>query len=321
MLSDLDAIVEHDVPLGPEHTWFRIGGRADVVVRPRTTEALAQLMARCHEMQRPLRVLGTGANLLVDDGGVGGIVVRLTEPVFTEGAYLHRHRPNRGAGQAGDAFRVMAGHKLEKLIKSTAKRGLRGLERLAGIPASVGGAIRMNAGGRWGAIGDAVSAVGCLTPQGELIVYRRSEVEFEYRRCSLIEPVILWAEFQLEPDDPELVYADFMETWEYKRGSQPLGEPSAGCVFKNPPDPARPGARRSAGQIIDELGLKGLEVGGARVSSAHANFVVTRSGCPAGDVIRLLEQIQARVRDERGVELEREVVIWRRRADRERDLA
>ncbi len=319
LLTDLDVNVQTDVPLGPR-TWFKIGGRADYLVSPNTVEALATLTSRCRESDTPLRVLGAGANLLVDDEGVDGVVVELTAPVFRADSWIHRHRPNRG-GEQGDGLRVMAGTRLEVLARGASRHGMRGLERLAGIPATLGGAIRMNAGGKWGEIGDLITLVGCIDLNGRQVVYQGREIEWAYRRCSIIDPVILWAELALTPDDPEQVYADYTEIMREKTASQPMGDNSAGCVFKNPPHPETTGFRISAGRIIDRAGLRGLRIGGAEVSSRHANFIVAEKGCPTADVLALISRVEARVFEETGFRLERELVVWRRRETDQTEVA
>ena len=337
MLADVDALVQHDAPIGAELTWYGLGGRADTLVRPRSVAALQTLLKRCRESGVTLRVLGSGANLLVADEGVDGIVVRLDQPAFRDASTIHRHRNGRGGspapgggamaaeetvreslggaegvGERGDGMRVMAGASLEKLVMHTATRGLSGIEALAGIPASIGGAIRMNAGGKFGAIADTVASVGCLTLDGSLKVYHRLHIDFDYRRCSIIDPVILWAELKLSPQDPKKTHARVKEIFKYKKDSQPMAEKSAGCAFKNPRSLDEPGRRVSAGQLIDRAGLKGYSIGGAAISERHANFFVAREGATADDLIRLMDHAAAVVKRELGYELKREVVVWRR---------
>ncbi|MFG0329551.1 MAG: UDP-N-acetylmuramate dehydrogenase [Phycisphaerales bacterium] len=314
LVDDLEVIVEYDAAIGRDMTWYGIGGNADTLVRPRTVNALRTLLRRAREESITVRVLGSGANLLVDDDGVDGIVVHLDEAPFREASTIHRHRKNRGgAGEAGDGARIMAGASMERLVIRFALDGMSGIEMMAGVPSSLGGAIRMNAGGKFGSIGDAVAAVGALDLDGRLVVHPAEELEFGYRRTSLIEPVILWAELKLTPDDPKRVHERVKEIFKYKKSSQPMGEASAGCVFKNPPSPQNPQQRMSAGELIDRAGLKGLSKGGAMISERHANFFVAREGASARDLIQLIELAVSRVRDQFGVELRRELVVWRRK--------
>jgi len=209
------------------------------------------------------------------------------------------------------AAQVLAGADLSKTLMDTVRRGLDGLTQMAGIPASVGGAIRMNAGGAYGCIGDAVASVTCITRGGEIVTYPRAELHFGYRETNIPDPVIISAVFNLTPDDPVRVRSRVKEIFAYKKSTQPLADHSAGCTFKNPIDPVTE-QRVSAGKLIEEAGMKGHTVGGASISRHHANFVVTQPGARTDDVLRLLDEVKQRVFEHAGLELEEEVVIWRR---------
>jgi len=305
LFGDLDVTVTADAPIGTM-TWYGIGGRADFLVRPHSVEALQTLARRCARSGTPLRVLGSGANLLVADEGVGGIVVRLDDPVFRK----LRYNPDGVV----DAMQAMAGADMAKTLMDTTRRGLAGLSQMAGIPASIGGAVRMNAGGAFGCIGDAVRRVTCITRQGETVTYDAASLRFEYRATNIPDPIILATTFDLQPGDPVALRERVKEIFAYKKASQPLADNSAGCTFKNPYDPVLE-ARVPAGKLIDEAGLKGETVGGATVSDQHANFVLTRPGATATDVLKLLDLIRRRVFETSGLELEREIVVWRRGDD------
>ncbi len=284
-------------------TWYAIGGRADLLVRPRSVEALATLLRRCSRSGTPFHVLGSGANLLVADEGVDGVVVKLDHETFTEIRY-NAH---------GDvhAMKAMAGADMSKTLMDAARRGLEGLSQMAGIPATIGGAIRMNAGGAYGSIGQSVESVTCLTRSGEKVVYPASEVKFDYRGTNIPDPLILSATFSLTPTDPLALRERVKEIFAFKKSTQPLGDNSAGCTFKNPIDPVS-GQRVPAGKLIDDAGLKGLAVGGATVSERHANFIVTRPGASADNVLSLLAQVKKRVFEKHGIELKEEIAVWRR---------
>jgi UDP-N-acetylmuramate dehydrogenase len=306
LFSDLDVEFTTDAPIGTTMTWYGIGGNADLLIRPRSLDALRALAKRCRRSNVPLHVLGNGANLLVADEGVDGIVVKLDAPAFRETTWnptgpLHM-------------LRAMAGADMAKTLMDAARRGLDGLSQMAGIPASIGGAVRMNAGGAYGCIGDAVDGVTCLTRQGELVSYPATELVFDYRTTNIPDPIIVSATFALAPDDPIRVRARVKEIFEYKKSTQPLADHSAGCTFKNPIDPVTE-QRVPAGRLIDEAGLKGERIGGATVSTQHANFIVTEPGATAADVIALLDLIRSRVFDHAGLELETEIRIWRRGED------
>lgn len=304
LFADLDVSVELDASLA-QHTWFGIGGRADALVHPHSTEALATLVARCSRDQVPLRILGSGANLLVDDEGIDGVVVKLDHECF--------QRVEFNSDGMVERMRVHGGASMERLVQECARRGLRGIEQMAGIPASLGGAIRMNAGGKFGAIGDAVDAVAVLDRDGQTRIFTRDDIDFGYRHTSLPAGIVLWASLRVAPDDPVACRARVKEIFAYKKASQPMAANSAGCMFRNPTLPN--GTRESAGKLIDLAGLKGTRVRSAFVSQEHGNFIaVDREGGGARteDVRELVELVQRRVFERFGVELETEVVFWRR---------
>lgn len=303
LFGDLDVEATPDAPVGVSMTWYGIGGRADLLIRPRSLEALATLAKRCHRSGTPLRVLGAGANLLVADEGVDGVVVKLDEPALSEIKYNARGEIH--------AMRAMAGADMAKALMDATRRGLEGLSQMAGIPATIGGAIRMNAGGAYGSIGEAVESVACLTRSGEQVVYPAREIEFGYRGTNIPDPVILSATFKLVQADPIKLRDRVKEIFAYKKSTQPLAEHSAGCTFKNPVDPVT-NQRVSAGKLIDQAGLKNLSIGGATVSDRHANFIVTRPGARADDVLQLLTVVKQRVFAHCGIELKEEIAIWRR---------
>ena len=284
-------------------TWYGIGGRADLLIKPRTLEALQTLVKRGHRSDTPLRVLGSGANLLVADEGVDGIVVKLEADPLTEIKY-------NISGEI-HAMKVGAGADMAKVLMEATRRGLDGLSQMAGIPATIGGAIRMNAGGAYGSVGDNVESVTCLTKAGEKVTYPSSEIKFGYRGTNIPDPIILSVTFRLTQSDPIMVRDRVKEIFAYKKSTQPLADHSAGCTFKNPIDPVTD-QRVPAGKLIDQAGLKGLTIGGATVSDRHANFIVTKPGATASDVLKLLEEVRRRVYEHAGIELKEEIAIWRR---------
>jgi UDP-N-acetylmuramate dehydrogenase len=270
--------VRLDEPLA-SYTTMKVGGPADYFVEPRTPEELADAFRAARDCDLPVRYLGSGANLLIRDEGVRGVVIRLTHFNRREG--LH----------------VQAGYNFAKLVKETAAEGLSGLECLAGIPAAVGGAIRMNAGGRHGETAAAVKSVDVMTPQGEIRRLTRDEVGFRYRGTNLGGAIVIAADFELRP--AEGIQDRYNDVLSQKKSSQPLGTHNAGCMFKNPPG-------GQAGRIIDECGLKGTRVGNAHVSERHANFIENDGGATAADILKLVELIQARA----PMPLELEVLVW-----------
>jgi UDP-N-acetylmuramate dehydrogenase len=302
VFAGLDVQVELDAPLAP-HTWYGIGGKADALVRPQSAEALATLLRRCRRNGMAVRVLGSGANLLVDDEGVDGVVIKLDAECF-KGFQLN-------AEGAPNLVRAGGGRDMGKTATECVRLGLAGLEPMIGIPATIGGAIRMNAGGKFGAIGDVVRSVDLVNWEGELRTYRREDVAFEYRHTNLPAGIVTTAVFELRPSDPVALRERMKEISAYKASVQPLSANSAGCMYKNPVDP-RTGQRISAGKLIDEAGLKGTRVGKAVVSDQHGNFLVAEPGARASDMMALAEQVAEETFRRTGVRLEREVVFWRR---------
>jgi len=258
---------------------------------------LAALVVRAREEDIPLKVLGRGANVLVSDDGFDGVVVRLDHASF------------RRVERRGSQVTVGAGVDLMPFARSCSNRGLAGLECMAGIPSSIGGAVRMNAGGRFGELGQIVRQVRVLCSDGETESWSRDRCGFGYRHSSIGDHIVLSAQLELVEDDPARVRRAFEECFAAKRETQPLGERSAGCIFKNPTGRSAQG--RSAGALIDQAGLKGAQWGAARVSERHANFIVARRGATASDVLHLIDLIRERVRSAFSTELEVEVDIWR----------
>ncbi len=303
--SDLDVAVTLDAPIG-EQTWYGAGGLADVLICPNSTDALRSLCTRCDQEGIRVRVLGSGANLLVADDGIDGIVVQLTHPTFCAVDWQD--------GPTTQMTRIGAGADLMKLVQESARRGLDGLSQLAGIPATVGGAVRMNAGGTFGQISDCVQSIDFISQRGEVVLLSSAALDFGYRRCALPDGIVLAANCALQPGDPAKIRSRVKEVFEYKKSTQPMAERSAGCMFKNPTDTAT-GIRGSAGRLIDEAGLKGRTIGGAYVSDRHGNFIGLRPGGRACDVIALSNDVQQRVLERTGIRLEREVVVWSKRGE------
>lgn len=302
LVADLDAAVEPDAALG-ERTWFRMGGRADLLVTPRSVEALSQLLARAHADGVPVRIFGGGANLLVLDEGVDGVVVQLSHECFKT---LDVER-----GGTSARVRIGGGVDLFGLMHDLHRAGLSGLEHLAGIPGTVGGAVAMNAGGTFGDTAQALSHVVMVTDRGESVAFERSALDMGYRHGGLPSGVVTAAVFHMTLADPADVRARFQEYFNWKKARQPFGASAAGCMFRNPVDPAT-GQRVSAGKLIDQAGLKGFRVGTASVSPVHANFLSSEAGGNASDIAALSEAVAERVFAHAGIQLEREVVFWGR---------
>lgn len=289
--SGFEAVVRTSVPLR-EFTWYKLGGPARWLCEPRDETELVGLMTRIRAAGIPWRVLGGGANVIVRDEGFDGTVIRLRGPVFEQVTFEDK------------TVYTGAGADLPELIRETLKHGLVGLESLAGIPGTVGGAVRMNAGGRYGEIGALTRAVRVLDPEGRITTRSAEEIGFAYRHANLDGCIVLAVTLALRRGDIQQARARYREILSERQASQPpLGARSAGCIFKNP-------SGKSAWRLIDEVGLRGARLGGAEISTRHTNFIVANKDATAGDVLGLIQLATERVRREQGVTLQPEVDIW-----------
>ena len=289
--DDFPGLIKTDEPLAPR-VWFRLGGPAAYFASPRRLDELVALLKRCREEGIAFKILGVGSNVLVRDEGIHALVVHLESPFFAD-VTVRDHLVEAGAAVP-----------LTALISHSARSGLAGLEVLTGIPGTVGGALRGNAGGRQGAIGQFVRRATVLDPDNEIQVRDRDDLSFADRASNLDEPVILSAEFELEPEDPEAVVRRMRRLWIIKRENQPYGHQLSGCIFKNPSTDV------SAGALIDQAGLKGTRFGGAEVSDRHANFIIAHPGAKAADILQLIDRMRQRVWQQFGYELELQIQVW-----------
>ena len=282
--------VRLDEPLA-KYTWFKLGGPAKFFCQPKDLTQLQAMVARLRDADIPIYVLGGGANLLVRDEGVNGAVITLAADPFKTFS-IDKNIITAGAGRD-----------VQKLVLDCTRAGLSGLECLAGIPGSVGGELKMNAGGAFGDIGSSVRTVTVMDTNGQVYIREKDDLVFEYRKSNISAKFILEATFDLSEDDPERVNKKVKEIWMYKKNSQPLQDYSAGCIFKNP-------RGLSAGALIDQSGMKGTTLGGAEVSTKHANFICAKEGAKAADVLSLIEECRKKVLEKFDVKLETEVVVW-----------
>jgi len=288
--AGFEKIVRQDEPLAM-HTWFQLGGPAEYFAEPNDSDELIALIKRCREEEVPVRLLGRGSNVLVRDEGVSGLVVRLIAPAFDR------------IEIAGQSIVAGGGAPLGRVITTAVHQGLAGLETLIGIPGTLGGALHGNAGTHGGDIGQWARRATVITLAGEVAERQRDDLQFGYRQSSLDELVILEAAFELEEDDPRELARRMQKHWIVKKANQPMGHQCAGCVFRNP-------RGASAGELIEEAGLKSTRIGGAVVSDRHANFIIAEPECTSQDVLRLIDLVRSQVHDRLGVELERELEIW-----------
>lgn len=299
---------------------MKVGGHVEWLLEPTSPEELRLAWLAAREYGGPVRVLGGGANLLIADGTLPGVVLatdrldRLFRPgtfdeedpmdASVEGiakvAPVERERDPRLVSWCGTS--------LPGIVRAAQELGWTGLEGLVGVPGQLGGGVAMNAGGRWGDLWDVIETVRVLEPSGEVRDLQRAECHPDYRNGNLGESIVLGAVLRLEAEN-SLVIKDRMRQFLLeKKAAQPVTESSSGCIFKNPDRELAGG--RSAGQLIDELGLKGLASGAAEVSRLHGNFIINTGGARAVDVLALIAEVIARVEGETGIRLEREVRVW-----------
>ncbi len=274
------------------HTSFRIGGPADYWVEPEDLEDLKKALKFASDNRLPWKMLGRGTNILVRDEGFPGIIISL------RGGYFQKLEFQ------GEKVMAGAGALLSRLVSEVAQRDLRGLEFAVGIPGTVGGAVAMNAGAEGNSLAEVVGRIEVLNGQGKVLTLRKEEIGFRYRGSNLSpDRIILKAELELKKGDRREIENLMNKFRERRNITQPLSEPSAGSIFKNPPGGI------SAGELIEEAHLKGTRVGDAQISSRHANFIVNRGGARAKDVISLVKTIRKVVREGRGLELELEIEV------------
>jgi len=281
---------ETEVPLA-RYTTIGLGGPAEFLVRPRTADEAHTVLTLAAGEDLAVKVLGAGSNLLVSDAGVRGVVLHTA-------ALDHVRFEDAGIVDAG------AGCHFPGLVRQAASHGLRGLEPGVGIPGSLGGVLTMNAGAYRFSIGTLVEQVIAVSLERGKVLMPREQIDFRYRASSFGRGLIVaGARLALTPDEPSAIKADMDEHMRFRKETQPVGVKSAGCIFKNPEG-------GSAGKLLDDLGLKGFSVGGARISEVHANFIVHDGSADAKDVMGLIDAVRERVQREAEVELEPEVMTW-----------
>jgi UDP-N-acetylmuramate dehydrogenase len=281
-------------------TTFKVGGPADWLVDLHTEAELTAVLQTARDHHLPVTMLGGGSNVLIADAGIRGLVIRLRLVEITQ--------------PAPRLVRAGAGVTINGLVRWTVGKGLAGLEAWAGTPGTVGGAIYGNAHWSRRNIGDLVTTVGLVSRSGERRDVPANEMEFGYdtSRLSRMGEIAIWAEFGVSPGEPAELRARARESLAYRKRTQPLAQPSAGCIFQNP-DPARDPVPAdipaSAGALVDRAGLKGTTIGGATISPTHANFIINDGTARAADIRALIETARTAVRTRFGVELRDEVVF------------
>ena len=273
------------------HTTFKIGGPVDIMVLPQDEEDVATVVSFCRQRDIPLFIFGVGSNLLVRDGGIRGVAMKL-------GENLDEVEVN------GDQIQAQAGVKISALARIAAFHSLSGLEFAEGIPGSLGGALVMNAGAYDGEMQGIVTAARAIGPDGSIETFKNEEMQFGYRR-SIFQSngyIIIYATLKLATGNRNEIEQRMLEFARRREEKQPLDKPSAGSTFRRPPG-------FYVGPMLEELGLKGYQIGDAQVSSKHAGFIINNGNATARDVLELIAYIQQKAKERFGVDLQPEIRV------------
>ena len=289
----LNNVIEKDSILTDElmsrHTTFRVGGPADFFVTPKTKEDVRDVIRVCKEVGMPYYIIGNGSNLLVSDAGYRGVIIQI-------------YKEMNEVKVEGDLVKAQAGALLSGIAAKALGAELTGFEFASGIPGTIGGACVMNAGAYGGEMKDVLESVTVLTGEGKIIELGRNELELGYRTSVIAKEgyIVLGAVLKLERGNGEKIKTYMDELKEKRVTKQPLEYPSAGSTFKRPEG-------YFAGKLIEDAGLRGFQIGGAQVSEKHCGFVINRDHATAADIMELMRQVQIRVKENSGVDLEPEV--------------
>jgi len=274
------------------YTSFKIGGQAEYFFEPENLKSLQKVLVSANRFGKRVFILGSGSNILINDAGIDGLVIRLNSKDF------------RKSSCQGSYIVAGCGLKLNALISFSRKNNLSGLEFLVGIPGTLGGSLIGNAGA-WGkAIGEIVEQIGVLDYNGNLETLTCKQLKFSYRKSNLNKYIIIWAKLKLLPENKKVIAAKIRKYLWQRKQAQSDNLPNAGCIFKNP-------LKDSAGRLIDLCGLKGRINGGAVISKRHANFILNSGKAKSIDVLSLMDLIQKKVKARFKVNLEPEIKIWK----------
>ena len=293
-LSDVAAgKILYDEPMS-NHTSLAVGGKADALVFIKNEDQLLEVVKKLKEKKVIFLPVGNLTNIIIRDGGYRGAILLLTGMKKISYEYTP---------ESGYLVTAQAGAALAKVVNMSVSDELTGLEFCAGIPGTVGGAVWMNAGAYGKEMKDVIKAISLMDAEGEIRTMNSEEISFSYRKTSLPpDTVILAAQFKLKKGEREKIKKKINEILQWRQKKHPLEFPNAGSIFKNLP-------MQIAGKLIEDMGMKGMSVGGAQISPKHANFIVNRGSATASDVLELIALIQSKAEKEKGVKLETEVVI------------
>jgi UDP-N-acetylmuramate dehydrogenase len=293
LLSGFEHIVRQDEPLAP-FTRLKIGGNAAYFAEPTNREELVGLIKRFSAEELPIRLIGSGTNLLVPDEGVSGLVIHLAAPDFSKLDV---------AGENGERLIAGGGTRLTHFVATAVREGLSGPEQLVGLPGTIGGALHNNTDAHGIDIGTWVESAEVITRAGEILKREKESLSFSYRQSSLSELVILSATFAFEKEASEALTKKMQKLWIVRRASHPNSDRSSAYMFKDY-------GGETASSLIDQAGLKGEKVGGVEVLDSDPNFFITNSDATSADVIKLIEQVKARVSERLDIELDTAIQIW-----------
>ena len=274
-----------------KHTTYGIGGPAELFVLPSNKQDLIDIVRLSKEHKQTVTIIGSGSNLLISDHGIKGVVISIKHCLRTINIDV-------------DKIYVECGIMLGKMVKESMKHDLKGLENLIGVPGTLGGALMMNAGAWGGEISENLETVELLNERNEIQVLSKADIDFSYRSSSFSKDIILLsATFKLKKSPKEIIQDNFDLAKLGRKNTQPLNYRSAGSVFKNP------STKHSAGMLIDQSGLKGFSIGGAKISNKHANFFVNNGNAKADDMLSLIKKAKNTVKEKFDIELNLEVKL------------
>lgn len=291
-----------DCSLAP-YTTFGVGGKADILCEVRNEKELKNLVSYLYKKRIPYLVVGLGSNLLITDKGIEGVAIRLSGSLASIQNKNHHTNGNGRMSDESTVITVGGGLKIADLLAHCRSYGLGGVEFLAGIPATVGGAVAMNAGAFGKEIGSVVQNIHLITLHGALVIMDRSQLRFAYRHLDIKpEDIIIRVSLKLERKDKGDVAGRITDYLRIRNKTQPMGHPTAGSIFKNPPG-------EYAAKLIEKVGLKGKRIGGAVISPKHANFIVNTGDASANDILSLMNVVREKVKEATGIELEPEIRV------------
>ncbi len=290
LIAGFEHIVRENEPLAP-FTRLKLGGVAEYFAEPTNVNELIGLLQRFSQNDLPIRLIGSGSNVLIRNGGVPGLVLRLSAPDFCQ------------IEIKGQTLTAGGGTQLSHFVASTVREGFAGPEQLVGMTGTVGAALYYNTGSSGSDMGSWVESVDLISRTGERTTKKSNELSFSYRQSSITELAVLKARFKFDQESPEILTKQMQKRWIVRRASQPGWDENATFIFKDH-------GGESAESLIDQAGLKGTRIGGVAISDRNSNYFVADANATSQDVLRLIELIKSTVRDRLEIELEEALTVW-----------